>query len=258
MAYNPESNPLWPVLERRSRQGTSKELAVTVWFFWWNSNVIVSPTWAVMLGGLNASTPVPPTMILWSWLVGTVVEVDVAEVDVAVALAELEAVPPVAAAWKAARLSPGLIAKTMPCRQWFPCRQYAQIAVVRVTVSSATGKLLVTVSATGTLKLKVWDFLKSLAPWTNPYNPVSNPDASGVHGLSNVDCVTVWFFCWKINRTTSPIFASCNLIRSLHASKIQHMIHTTDCGLNLRTPGPPTVTLMVAHKEEWIEASRKT
>jgi len=120
--------------------------------------VIVSPTWAVMFGGLKARTPVPPTTILWSRLEGTEL-VDVGAVDdVAVGGAEAEAeaeagVLPVAAAWKAANLSPGLIAKTMPALQWVPCRQYAQIGVVRCTVSSATGKLLVTASATGMLQI---------------------------------------------------------------------------------------------------------
>jgi len=62
------------------------------------------------LGGLKAITPVPPTMILWSVLDGTAVAVGAAaDVDEAEGAAPL-----VAAAWKAARLLPGLMAKTMP------------------------------------------------------------------------------------------------------------------------------------------------
>ena len=72
--------------------------------------MMVSPTWAVMLGGLKAITPVPPTMILWSVLDGTAVDVGAAaDVDAAEGVAPL-----VAADWKAAKLLPGLIAKTMP------------------------------------------------------------------------------------------------------------------------------------------------
>jgi len=177
--------------------------------------VIVSPTWAGMFGGLKARTPVPPTTILWSRLEGTEL-VDVGAVDdVAVGGAEAEAeaeagVLPVAAAWKAANLSPGLIAKTMPALQWVPCRQYAQIGVVRCTVSSATGKLLVTASATGMLQMKKKVQDVALTPSLRmklAYNPVSKPPAKGVQGLCKVDCVTVWFFWRKINRTTSPTFA---------------------------------------------------
>jgi len=73
-----------------------------------------------MLGGLKASTPVPPTITLWSLLVGTDDDVgaadEVDETDEGVA-------PPVAAAWKAANLSPGLTAKTMPDLQWVDWRQ---------------------------------------------------------------------------------------------------------------------------------------
>ena len=75
-----------------------------------------------MFGGLKAKTPVPPTTTLWSRLEGTeLVDVGAAAVvTVAEAEAEAEAdagVLPVAAAWKAANLSPGLIAKTMPALQ---------------------------------------------------------------------------------------------------------------------------------------------
>jgi len=109
---NPESKLGVPELVNKSTQGAANELAVTVWFFCWNSKVIVSPTWVVMLGGLKAMTPVPPTITRWSVLDGTVVaEGDGAAADEAET--EGEALP-VAAALKAAKLLPGLTAKTMP------------------------------------------------------------------------------------------------------------------------------------------------
>jgi len=54
---NPESNPA-------GVHGLAKELAVTVWFFSWNSKVTVSPTWAMMLDGVKARVPTPPTITL--------------------------------------------------------------------------------------------------------------------------------------------------------------------------------------------------
>jgi hypothetical protein len=50
---NPESNPTCPVVlvDASSAHGAAKELCVAVWFFCWNSNVIVSPGCAVMLLG---------------------------------------------------------------------------------------------------------------------------------------------------------------------------------------------------------------
>jgi hypothetical protein len=78
------------------------------------------------LDGLKAITPVPPTTILWSVLDGTAVAVGAAaDADDAEGAA-----PVVAAAWKAAKLLPGLIAKTMPDWQCVDWRQYAQIGVV--------------------------------------------------------------------------------------------------------------------------------
>jgi hypothetical protein len=78
------------------------------------------------LDGLKASTPVPPTTILWSVLDGTAVAVGAAaDADEAGGVAPL-----VAAAWNAAKLLPGLIAKTMPDWQCVDWRQYAQIGVV--------------------------------------------------------------------------------------------------------------------------------
>jgi len=40
---NPESKLTVPGLTDRAVQGSAKELCVTVWFFWWNWNVTVSP-----------------------------------------------------------------------------------------------------------------------------------------------------------------------------------------------------------------------
>lgn len=172
------------------------------------------------MGGLKARTPVPPTVIRWSVLDGTVVAVGAAA-GVVETEPEGEA-PPVAAALKAASLSPGLTAKTMP--DWLQCvawRQYAQMGVVCLTVSSAIGKLLVTVAATG-------------------MKPESKPPARGEQGVARVDWVTVWFFWWKVNRITSPTFA------------------LTDDGLKARTPVPPTVTSIVAARASWADASSKT
>lgn len=56
-------------------------------------------------------------------------------VDEAVVLEVLELAPPVAAAWNAAKLLPGLIAKTIPCWQWVACWQYAQTGLVSSTVN---------------------------------------------------------------------------------------------------------------------------
>jgi len=82
--HNPESKPICPVVlvEDKARHGVSNELAVTVWFFWWNSKVTVSPICAVMFDGLYARMLGPPTMILWSTPV--VGEVEGADDDVVV------------------------------------------------------------------------------------------------------------------------------------------------------------------------------
>ena len=39
---------------------------------------------------------------------------------------------------------------------------------------------------------------------------------------------------------------------------IKDKVHTTDEGLNFRTPGPPTVTSMVAAKAIWADANMKS
>lgn len=44
-AMNPESNPTAPVVpvDESGLHGLANVLCVAVWFFWWNSNVMVSP-----------------------------------------------------------------------------------------------------------------------------------------------------------------------------------------------------------------------
>jgi hypothetical protein len=59
---------------------------------------------------------------------------------------------PIAAAWKAANLSPGLIAKTMPFWQWPVWRQYTQTGLPSATVNCACWKgPAVLLSGTGIL-----------------------------------------------------------------------------------------------------------
>ena len=66
---------------------------------------------------------------------------------------EFAVVFPMAAAWNAANLSPGLMAKTMPFWQWPVWRQYTQTGFVSVTWNCASWKgPLVLLSDTGTLK----------------------------------------------------------------------------------------------------------
>lgn len=76
------------------------------------------------------------------WSVPVLVAVDEAAEVVADAVDEavvlvvvVELAEPVAAAWNAAKLLPGLIAKTMPCWQWVACLQYAQTGLVSWTVN---------------------------------------------------------------------------------------------------------------------------
>jgi hypothetical protein len=63
--YNPESKPTWPLVELEESfwQGLAKLDCVAVWFFWWNSKVMVSPGCVVIFEGSN-NRPVPPTMTL--------------------------------------------------------------------------------------------------------------------------------------------------------------------------------------------------
>jgi hypothetical protein len=66
---------------------------------------------------------------------------------------EFVVVFPIAAAWNAANLVPGLMAKTMPCWQWPVWRQYTQTGLVSVTWNCACWKgPLVLFSDTGMLK----------------------------------------------------------------------------------------------------------
>lgn len=151
---------------------------------------MVSPTAAVMLGGLNAMMFVPPTMMRWSVPVpvplpvvlvgGAAVVLVLGAVPVEAGAVEVELEVEVllpkgllaAAALKASNLVPGLIAKTIPCWQWFAWRQKIQTGSELVIDTWATGKLPVWLAATG-------------------WNPVSNPLAIGRQGAAKVDCVTV-------------------------------------------------------------------
>jgi hypothetical protein len=65
---------------------------------------------------------------------------------------EFVVVFPMAAAWNAANLAPGLMAKTMPFWQWPVWRQYTQTGLVSATWNCACWKgPLVLLSDTGTL-----------------------------------------------------------------------------------------------------------
>jgi len=68
-------------------------------------------------------------------LVGVEVRVPLAEAGVAgVAVAGVLELP-MAFAWKVAKLLPGLMAKTMPCLQWFPWRQKTQTGFSSCTMN---------------------------------------------------------------------------------------------------------------------------
>jgi len=152
---------------------------VTVWFFWRNSKVTVSPGCAVIFGGWKIRL-VPPTMTLWSWDVEDEGVEDAVEVGVALDTAgDVEeefgwtVVFPIAAAWNAANLLPGLMAKTMPFWQWPVWRQYTQTGLESSTLNCASWNgPLVLLSDTGT-------------------KPESKPPGEGEQGLARVDCVAV-------------------------------------------------------------------
>jgi hypothetical protein len=98
---------------------------------------------------------------------------------------------PIAAAWNAANLSPGLMAKTMPFWQCPVWRQYTQIGLVSVTWNCACWKgPLVLLSDTGTLKegirLEGGD-----KKGKETYKPESKPLGAAEQGLAKVDCVAV-------------------------------------------------------------------
>jgi len=63
---NPESTTVPEEAFTNGVQGSGNVDRVTVWFLAWNSNVMVSPTLAVKLAGLNARVPLTPTITLWS------------------------------------------------------------------------------------------------------------------------------------------------------------------------------------------------
>jgi hypothetical protein len=166
MTHNPESKPTWPLVEVDESiwQGAAKLDWVAVWFFTWNSNVIVSPGWAVMFAGWKVRPPVPPTITLWSCEVDEVAVEEAGEtmldtveevVDGATEDTEPTAALPMAAAWKAANWVPGLTAKTMPCWQWLAWRQNIQMGFKSKTLSWACWKgPLVLFGNTGTLTKK--------------------------------------------------------------------------------------------------------
>ena len=134
--------------------GFAKLLCVTVWFLAMKRNVTVSPTSTLRLSGENASTPFAPTVTTFGEeadgaevvveaapVVVAYVVVSVAPLTVTVAVTvmtlaeEAEALPAVAADLNASNLSPGLIAKTIPCWQWLAWRQYTQTGLVSGTVN---------------------------------------------------------------------------------------------------------------------------
>lgn len=74
------------------------------------------------------------------------------------------------------------------------------------------------------------------------WKPESKPPDNGVQGLSKEDCVTVWFFCRKVNVTVSPIAAFWGKELEGYYDLNQESRLTTEVGLKATTPpGPPTV-----------------
>jgi len=107
------------------------------------------------------------------------------------ALEEEFVVFPMAAAWNAASLSPGLMAKTMPFWQWPVWRQYTQTGLVSATWNCACWKgPLVLLSDTGTLKegIRLEEGDKN---GKTTYKPESKPPGAAEQGLAKVDCVAV-------------------------------------------------------------------
>lgn len=98
---------------------------------------------------------------------------------------------PMAAAWNAANLPPGLMAKTMPFWQWPVWRQYAQTGLVSVTWNWACWKgPLVLLSDTGTLREGI-RLEEGDKKGKETYKPESKPLGAGEQGLAKVDCVAV-------------------------------------------------------------------
>jgi len=97
---------------------------------------------------------------------------------------------PMAAAWNAANLFPGLMAKTMPFWQWPVWRQYTQTGLVSVTWNCACWKgPLALLSDTGMLKKGIR--LEGDKKGKETYKPESKPPGAGEQGLAKVDCVAV-------------------------------------------------------------------
>lgn len=65
ITYNPESKPDCPA-SARLVHGSEKLLCVAEWFPCVNRNVTISPTFAVMFDGSNASSPSAPTTTICS------------------------------------------------------------------------------------------------------------------------------------------------------------------------------------------------
>ena len=138
------------LVSARGLHGLAKLLCVAVWFFAAKRKVTVSPTCALMLLGENVSVLSWPTMITCSCeatevgaaepgyepyvvvcVVPSIVTVAVTVTTLWVAVAEpalseevavavvfdddASVLLPTAFDWKVASLSPGLMAKTMPC-----------------------------------------------------------------------------------------------------------------------------------------------
>ncbi len=133
--HNPESNPTRPFAldSPKGVHGFAKLLCVTVWFLLEKLNVTVSPIFAVRLSGENASAPFAPTVTTWlavdegaeavvaappvvvAYVVVCVAPLTVTVAVTVITLAEEAETFPVAVDLNVSNLSPGLIAKTMPC-----------------------------------------------------------------------------------------------------------------------------------------------
>lgn len=74
-------------------------------------------------------------------------------------------------------------------------------------------------------------------------NPESKPPAERRQGLSKVDWVAVWFFCWKVKKIVSPGCAFYERDFSYCCAEKKDKLRTTVCGVNTRPAEPPTVTL---------------
>lgn len=98
-----------------------------------------------------------------------------------------------AAVWNMSNVFRGvaLMEKTMPCWQWFACKQKNQSGLVSVTEKDHVGKSSA-VALTGTNPDEIPTMLGVTVVFVNC-----------VQGAANVDCVTVWFFEVKTKVTIS-------------------------------------------------------